>query len=255
MNNASDNTLITYAKDYIRNGFVVMPVLNTLIDGKTQKKPIIKEWQKLTLKDSELILRGFQRPGVNAIGLLTGAVNGVFVLDVDPGADMSDKHVPPTVCVKTGRGMHYYFKYEPGLGNTVNSDTNFDTRGDAGFVVVPPSWHHLNEYEWLVELDRDMLAPIPDWVRAMLGSSKKPFHTYSFGTTEGGRNHSAAQVIGHVLSHIHEDLWEDFGWKGLVAWNKRNIPPLDEDELYKVFISIASREKMKREAYTKQTEI
>lgn len=37
MNNASDNTLITYAKDYIRNGFVVMPVINSLVDGKTEK--------------------------------------------------------------------------------------------------------------------------------------------------------------------------------------------------------------------------
>lgn len=251
MNNASDNTLITYAKEYIKNGFVVMPVINTLVDGKTQKKPIIREWQKLTLADTEIILRGFQRPGINAIGLLTGAVNDVFVLDVDPGADLSNKHIPPTVCVKTGRGMHYYFKYEKGLGNTVNEETNFDTRGDGGFVVVPPSWHHLNTYEWVIDLDRETLAPIPEWVRAMLVTNKKPFTQFAFGCAEGGRNKSATQVIGHVLSHIHEDLWEDFGWRGLQAWNKRNTPPLDEDELYKVFISIASREKMKREAQPK----
>jgi len=253
MDNASDNTLITYAKDYIRQGFVVMPVINSLVDGKTQKKPIIKEWQKLTLADTEVILRGFTRPGVNAIGLLTGSINDVFVLDVDPGADMTEKHVPPTVCVRTGRGMHYYFKYEQGLGNTVNEETNFDTRGDGGFVVVPPSWHHLNEYEWVVDLDKDMLAPIPDWVRAMLGDSKKPFHAYTLGSSEGGRNKSATQIIGHVLSNLHEDLWEDFGWKGLKEWNKRNTPPMGEDELYKVFISIASREKMKREAYNSKT--
>jgi hypothetical protein len=251
MNNTSDNTLITYAKDYIRKGFVVMPVINSLVSGKTEKKPIIKEWQRLTLADTETILRGFLNPKVNAIGLLTGSVNGVFVLDVDPGADMTDKNVPPTVCVKTGRGMHYYFKFDEKMGNTVNKDTNFDTRGEGGFVVMPPSWHHLGKYEWVIELERDMLAPIPDWIRAMAGESKKPFYTFAFGTGTGGRNHSATQVIGHVLSKIHEDLWEDFGWKGLREWNKRNTPPLEEEELYQVFISIASREKMKRDSYKK----
>lgn len=249
MNNASNNTLITYAHNYIKEGFVVMPVINRLVNGKTQKKPLLVEWQKLTLADTDRILRGFEQPQVNAIGMLTGAVNNLFVLDVDPGADMTGKQVPVTPCVRTGRGMHYYFKYEPGLSNTVNEDTHFDTRGDGGFVVVPPSWHHLNTYEWVVDIERDNLAAIPDWVRAMLGTSKKPFSTYAFGAREGGRNRSATQVIGHVLSYIHEDLWEDFGWRGLQAWNKRNTPPMPEDELYKVFISIATREKLKRESY------
>jgi hypothetical protein len=116
---------------------------------------------------------------------------------------------------------------------------------------MPPSWHHLGTYEWLVELERDMLAEIPDWVRAMLGGSKSNFKKFSFGATEGNRNQSAAQVVGHVLHHLHEELWEDFGWKGLQHWNKRNNPPLDEEELYKVFISIASREKLRRDGYKK----
>jgi len=251
MKNTSENMLITHAKNYIRDGFVVMPIINTLVDGKTQKKPIIKEWQKLQLKDTERILRGFMQPGVNGIGLLTGSANGLFVLDVDPGADMSDKQIPLTPTVKTGRGMHYYFRYDNKLGNSVNGETNFDTRGEGGFVVVPPSWHHLGEYEWLVDLERDMLADIPNWVRAMVGEGKKDFKKYTFGSKEGGRNQSAAQVVGHVLSYIHEDLWEDFGWQGLRAWNKRNTPPLGEQELYNVFISIAGREKLKRDAYKK----
>lgn len=248
MKNTSDNLLLTIAKQYIRDGFVVMPIINTLVDGKTQKKPLLKNWQNLSLKDTESILRGFTHKDVNGIGLLTGGVNGLFVLDVDPGADMSDKFVPATVSVKTGRGMHYYFKHEAGLGNSVNGETNFDTRGDGGFVVIPPSWHHNGEYEWLVPLERDMLAPIPDWVRAMVVSAKPSFKKYTFGTSEGGRNQSAAQVIGHVLSFLNEDLWEDFGWHGLVKWNLRNNPPLEEDELYKVFISIAGREKLRRDA-------
>lgn len=251
MENASDKLLITYAKEYIRDGFVVMPIINTLVNGKTQKKPIISEWQKLTLNDTEKILRGFMQPGVNGIGLLTGSVNGIFVLDVDPGADMTGKYVPPTVTVKTGRGMHYYFTYERGLGNSVNGQTNFDTRGEGGFVVVPPSWHHLGAYEWVIELDRETLAPIPDWVRAMVGEGKQSFKKFAFGSGEGSRNHSAAQILGHVLYPLHEDLWEDFAWHGLRQWNKRNTPPLDEDELYKVFISIASREKMRRDGYKK----
>lgn len=247
MNNASDNMLITYATQYIRDGFVVMPIINKRVGDKTEKKPVFSNWQNLTLDDSDKILEGFKNPQVNGIGLLTGAVNKIFVLDVDPGADMSDKHVPPTTCAKTGRGMHYYFRYEPGLGNSVNQETHFDTRGDGGFVVVPPSWHHLGEYEWLVELDHENLSQVPKWVKEMVLQTKQSFKKYTFGSGEGGRNNSATSIIGHVLYHLHEDLWEDFGWYGLKKWNQRNSPPLPEDELYKVFISIASREKIRRE--------
>lgn len=253
MNNASDNVLVTYATDYIRQGFVVMPVVNTYNKqtGKTEKKPTMKEWQKLRLpKDEERILRAFTYDNrVNAIGLLTGEVNGIFVLDVDPGADISGKYMPPTVTARTGRGKHFYFQYQSGLGNTVDSDNNLDTRGDGGFVVVPPSWHGDGQYEWLVDLDADLLAEIPEWLLVELKRSKGPVSRYAFGTGEGGRNQSAASVVGHVLSGLHEDFWEDFAWHGLRKWNQRNTPPLPDDELYKVFISIASREKRKREAY------
>ena len=247
MKKASDKPLLEYAKDYIRDGFVVMPVINTQKGDKTEKKPVLSEWQKLTLKDSERILRAFNNPNVNAIGLLTGRVNGVYVLDVDPGADLSDKDIPATTCLKTGRGMHYYFAYPGPIGNSVDQETHLDTRGDGGFVVVPPSWHHLGEYEWLVELDRENLSEVPKWLREAV-SSKPTVEKFAFGASEGGRNNSAASVIGHVLSYLHEDFWEDFAWHGFKKWNQRNTPPLPERELYKIFISIASREKIRREA-------
>ena len=231
-----------------------MPVINSVNEkGKTEKKPTIKDWPSLRLpRDKDRIRRAFLLDErVNAIGLLTGKVNNLFVLDVDPGADLTGRPIEPTVTVKTGRGKHFYFKYDSRYGNSVGGDSALDTRSDGGFVVVPPSWHNDGVYEWVVDYDEDLLADIPDWLKDELGEKKNILKQVTFGTKEGSRNHSAASVIGHVLHHLHEDLWEDFGWQGLRHWNKRNKPPLSEDELYKVFISIAKREMLRREGYGK----
>lgn len=241
--------LIEHVENYIKDGFIVFPVANSFdkTSNKTNKRPLISEWQNITIKDADRMIQAFNHHKANAIGLPTGKTNGVFVLDLDPGADVSGKELPPTPTVKTGRGLHYYYQYDCPYSNTTNEDLHIDTRCDGGFVVLPPSWHFEREYEWVVPLERNLLAPIPQWVRDLVKKSKKPIHEIALGISEGGRNRSASSVIGHVLANLHEELWEDFGWGGLRLWNKRNTPPLHEEELYKVFISIASREKMKRE--------
>lgn len=233
-------------------GYTVFPVHNYLEKGKTVKKPTIFAWQKLTLADMPRVLPLFERHGVNAIGLPTGAVNKLLVVDLDPGADVTGKEIPPTPIVKTGRGRHLYFAYDKPQGNMVDGVAHIDIRCDGGFVVAPPSWHHLGAYEWVVGLEDETPAPAPEWVQTMLRKRAQPAKVFAFGAHEGSRNQSAASVIGHVLRNMHEDFWEDFGWHGLRAWNRRNNPPLDEEELYKIFISIASREKMHRDSYGKE---
>lgn len=238
------------AKEYIDQGYVIFPVQNTLVDGKTQKKPLVSRWQMLGTRDMERVLPMFK--SCNGIGMPTGRVNGIFVLDVD-GGDITGKELPPTPIVKTGRGMHYYFKHEHGYGNTVNAELKLDTRGEGGFVVLPPSWHHQGTYEWVIGLGEEELAPLPLWIHrlARKQGQRVSIASLSKGVGDGGRNNSAASVIGYILAKIDMEFWEDFAWEGLRAWNRRNAPPMDEEELYKVFISIASREKLRREGYAK----
>jgi hypothetical protein len=255
MNNAStlDTTSVPdMAKYYVANGLVVFPVITSRDGAKTAKRPLVHEWQKLRMSDMHRILPLFTS-NVNAIGVPTGEVNGLYVLD-DDGGDLRGKALPLTPTVKTGRGQHFWYAYKQGMRNTVNADLHIDTRGEGGFVVVPPSWHHLGAYEWVVEFDgHHALADAPQWLLDMATQEKDTAHRRTQmlarvnGVGEGGRNQAAAQILGHVLSHMHEALWLDFAWKGIQEWNERNMPPMSNDELYRVFISIASREKRKRD--------
>jgi RecA-family ATPase len=83
------------------------------------------------------------------IGMPTGEASGVFVLDIDRrnGVDGFATlqgmgwSLPPAPTVQTpSGGMHVYFAHSPGLRNTAGKlGPGLDTRGDGGYVIVPPS--------------------------------------------------------------------------------------------------------------------
>jgi hypothetical protein len=89
-------------------------------------------------------------PNLN-IGIATGAVNDIFVLDIDGEEgeaslrQLEQQHdaLPPTVEVITGKGRHCYFRIgEHGVRNSVGQiAAGLDIRGDGGYVIAPPSIH------------------------------------------------------------------------------------------------------------------
>lgn len=144
--------LIRVAKEYRdKYGFSVFPVIVSYSskDKKYLKKPAISSWKPFEerLPTDVEIDTGFGNKKVNAIGLVTGKISGVTVLDWD-----SKKTCPydSTVRVKTiSGGRHIYFKYKEGVRNTVKvGGTDLDVRGEGGFVVVPPSESNGSKYEW-----------------------------------------------------------------------------------------------------------
>ena len=89
-------------------------------------------------------------PGCN-LGIITGAISGIVVLDVDSrhGGDESLAKVPPLPpgpVVKTPNGRHFYFRH-PGQGVRIRNRwgkqdkplPGLDIRGDGGYVVGPGS--------------------------------------------------------------------------------------------------------------------
>lgn len=95
------------------------------------------------------------------LGIVTGAGSGIVVLDVDK-PEAFHMSMPRTPTVKTGKGLHYYFRH-PGF-DVGNAALPFgDLRGDGGQVVAPPSRHpNGSTYEWLVSPDDAPLAELPD---------------------------------------------------------------------------------------------
>ncbi|MDS4070220.1 MAG: bifunctional DNA primase/polymerase [Candidatus Competibacter sp.] len=125
------------------------------------------------------------------IGVPTGAVSGLAVLDVDcaKGGDdglwlLQHEHepLPPTVMALTGGGGYHYLFQHPGAGVKVKNSVRtlgegLDVRGDGGYIIVAPSSHASGRrYEWeLSRHPRDVpLAPIPDWLLPLISDTPRP---------------------------------------------------------------------------------
>ena len=240
-----ENKLQEAITKYHAMGLPIFPVSVVLTkDGKAGKYPLIKEWQKVTEKD----FYKMNWAQANAIGMVTGAPSNTLVLDLDLGADISGRELPPTPCQKTGSGgRHIFFKYIAGVKNAVGIEPHVDIRASDGYVVLAPSAHPAGEYEWIIPFELEDLADAPEWLVELLKNSKNIYNSphnprLAFGAPSGTRNESATKVIGHILSRIHPNYWLDFGLTGLRAWNQRNTPPLPDEELVAVFKSIAARQ-------------
>ena len=79
---------------------------------------------------------------------------------------------------------------------------------------------------------------------------KTDFSKLVGGVGTGGRNHSAASILGGLLRYQPTHQWNELVWPLLVAWNKTNRPPLDQRELEQTFNSIANAELKRRGAVT-----
>jgi hypothetical protein len=160
------------------------------------------------------------------IGLATGSISGVWVLDID-GADaesalrkLETEHgtLPPTVEVITGKGRHLYFRVgEHPIRNSAGQIApGIDVRGDGGYVVVPPSVHPSDRaYAWSVDSAREF-ADAPDWLLTLAGpgrankaNGKPPEHWYRLLTNtvrNGERNSTLASLSGKLLNIGLDDL-------------------------------------------------
>ncbi len=99
-------------------------------------------------------------PNAN-IGIVTGRVSGIVVVDVDAKsggletwAELQDIHgrVDTLTAVTGGGGRHFFFAAPPGLDLKSTAGVlgaGIDTRAEGGYIVAPPSLHISGDrYEW-----------------------------------------------------------------------------------------------------------
>lgn len=195
------------------------------------------------------------------VGIVTGAVSGLVVVDVDPhhgGGDSLDgllaRHGPlqPTVESLTGGGgRHLYFAHPGGaVHNKVGILPGIDIRGDGGCVVAPPSLHASGRcYAWRTGRGPDdvPLALLPAWLLARVrdddsraGHPREHWRQLAReGVHAGMRNSTIASFAGHLLWHgVDVEVVRDL----LLAWNRcRCDPPLPDDEVVRTVASILRR--------------
>jgi hypothetical protein len=223
------------------------------------KRPSVAwlEFQHRQATPSELA-RWFRRRDAN-VGIVTGAVSELVVLDVDPQhagerslAALEAEHgpLPRTVEATTGGGgRHCYFAHPGGhVPNRVGIAPGLDLRGDGGVVVAPPSVHPSGRpYVWVAGRAPDELplAPIPRWLLAA-GQPAGPHAGHPVvewrslvrdGVEEGRRNNTIASLAGHLLWH---GVDPQVALELLLAWNRaRCRPPLPDTEVANVVESVA----------------
>jgi hypothetical protein len=251
MNNSRSS--LAQALQYASYHWSVIPVRTR------DKRPLIKwqRYQQQAATDDE-IYTWYQRwPDAN-VGIVTGMISGLVVLDVDPrhGGDKTLSQweiehgpLPPTVEAKTGGGgRHLYFRHPGGvIRNRAGLAPGIDLRGDGGCVVAPPSVHHSGHaYSWIKHHDPGSIMPaeLPGWLLSLLqDENRSPGHSAGYwqqlvreGIGEGERNNTIASLSGHLLWHgVDADVVMEL----LLCWNRiRCSPPLDDDEVIRTVHSI-----------------
>lgn len=266
-------SVIDLLKEY--PNWSIFPVILSQGEAKVDKKPAIpwKEFMERRPTDAELHA-WFDEPKYNAIGLATGKISGVVVVDLDTDQIPEGINLASPLVAKTiSGGRHFYYQWDEEMRNDAKIEgLPVDFRGDGGFVVIPPSALGEKSYSWENGTCPEFLLEVlPQELKDLLKGRKGqslPFvalpndpgltipHKVAYGdgieefmspTALGERNVRTAEYAGKILARLAPSDWEVFGWGELVRWNNTNSPPLAERELRTTWQSVQAIELRKRE--------
>jgi hypothetical protein len=159
--------MLQTALSYVRHGWSVIPLKPR---GKRPHFPLLpiragpkRTWEPYQARlptEDEVITWWQLCPNAN-IGIVTGEISGIIVLDLDGPEVAQRREIPTTPISLTGNGMHIFFRYSdarsfrrPGM----------DLKAEGGYVVAPPSIHPSGRrYEWQLGPFIEPANP-PDWL-------------------------------------------------------------------------------------------
>ena len=242
------NDMLQAALGFRSDGMSVIP-----LEGK---RPCVS-WKRYqtSIASNETIRRWWKKWPEANVGIVTGELSGLIVLDIDSPEALEhaeNRGLPPTWTARTGRngtGLHYYFKH-PGIqvGNStgLGDIPGLDLKGDRALVTAPPSRHAKTgrAYEWINPPKDTTLAGAPTWlleaIRNQAGGEPvtkerqdkgNPFQRAQLGLHEGERNSGLTKVAGRYFSYgmpIEEVIVI------LLGLNQRCRPPLSDQEVHRI---------------------
>ena len=233
-------TLLDAALWYARNGIPVFPC------KPRGKEPLTPHGFKDATTDEVRISEYWGRSPDANIGIPTGAVTELLVVDCDPrnGGPVDRSSfvemfgpVPETAEVITGSGgRHFFFRHSGGVVPKMLA-RGVDLKGDGGYVVAPPSIYpngQLYEIDGMAGANAFLrIAKAPDWLLERI-AKVNPTHEQSAATDDskwgaGERNNRLASRAGTMRrcgfsrQSIEAALLEEN--------QLRCDPPLPEDEV------------------------
>ena len=198
MTTTVENNVLMHALAYAEMGWRVFPIHHPIWRvskcfcscgedcPSPGKHPHTEHGLKDATDDQRQIKKWWTICPLDNVGIATGSVSGVFVLDVDGdagrkslGALMEEfGELPETMEVETGGGgSHIFFKY-PESAAIKNSASklgdHLDIRGDGGYVVAAPSRHVSGkDYAWVNGWPDGTIADAPKWMIDKLAEAPK----------------------------------------------------------------------------------
>jgi hypothetical protein len=229
---------------YARRGWAVHPL------RPRSKAPASASGFKDATTDEAIIREWLATNPARNVGIATGSVSGIWVLDLDDGSqetllDWEREYggLPETPTVRTGGGGRHNLFAQP-AGTSIPSLVKFapgcDTRGDGGYIVAPPSIHESGRaYEWLVEGEP---VEAPQWLLDLVlgrtatgmvdeieiqpsGLADAP------GAPKGERFAAACRLVGTEIARGTDDL---VILREAIAWADRCSPPIPHDHITKI---------------------
>ena len=186
----TDQRLAIAALTYARRGWSVVPMHTPGTHGCSCRRPecpgegkhprISWEAQMHDAATEETVAEWWERwPDAN-VGVITGSLSDVVVVDVDPrnGGDatlqaIEDRRgpLPATTVARTGGGgWHHWFSVGGERLPSRVIGAGVELKGEGGVVVAPPSMHASGTaYRWLVDPTTIDPAPLPPWLASLAG--------------------------------------------------------------------------------------
>ncbi len=136
------------------------------------------------------------------IGVATGAISGLDVLDIDPrhgGGKWLATHeaniLPTRIHQTRSGGWHYIFKHHPGLRNSAGKIApGVDVRADGGYVIWWPACG--------LPVPNDMpIAPWPEWLLQILTPPPKLRPAVPRTDFKGGSTYANA-ALRHAIQAV-----------------------------------------------------
>ncbi|TFH66986.1 MAG: DNA primase [Gemmatimonadales bacterium] len=214
---------------------------------------------------ADMIAQWWHNNPTDGIGIATGLVSGVVVIDIDPrnGGNESlsalEKQYGPLpatpLCETGGGGRHFYFTHPGGVFPCVNKlYPGIDLKADGGYVIAPFSSHPSGTlYQWRPGMDpmKFKPVPLPQWLFEAIHTRKDALVEESAEIArgrldadtifnEGHRNDALTSLAGTMQRRgmSFEAILQALRAENVV----RCKPPLPEDEVYALVRSVARYE-------------
>lgn len=247
------DTVLESALMYAKKGLSVVPI------AELGKRPILTDWVKECSTNPKTLTGWFSGVGKkNNIGIVTGRVSNILVIDVDTKGGEEDGrrsiaekeaeldcYLPQTVSAMTqSGGLHLFFKYPAGqnkITGRIGILPQVDIRADGNQVVVYPSVGEKGEYTWIRSPMDTTFKKLPDaWVNFICGIEtsskiaipKRPFKLPN--TIDQGMRH--ATLLSYACSLANKKMSET-EISGAIREANRTVcttPIKDEVEIHNI---------------------